>query len=178
MKKNLFLFWLLSVSLFSMAQPSDAVIRKDLTSPNTIDIKFTKTTGTRQWNSSSGNWEYVRGVHIRLKSKDYPGLVVKVVGDAVYQYVGAAKYSYQKFRTGYNEWEGIPNPTEADIEKMISSDWGKFYGYMFRRIVKLNSGPTLAKDKNFTWSNPNQVLFFMKINADVVESSTTSSVQR
>ena len=172
MKKNLFLFLLLSMSFFSMAQPSDAVIRKDLTNPNTIDIKFTKTTGTRQWNSSSGNWEYVRGVHIRLKSKDYPGLVVKVVGDAVYQYVGAAKYSYQKFRTGYNEWEGIPNPTDADIEKMISSDWGKFYGYMFRKIVKLNNGPTLVKDKNFTWNNPNQVLFFMKINADVIETNT------
>ncbi len=176
MKKNLFLFCLLSVSLFSMAQPSDAVIRKDLTTPNTIDIKFTKTTGTRQWNSSSGNWEYVRGVHIRLKSKDYPGLVVKVVGDAVYQYVGAAKYSYQKFRTGYNEWEGIPNPTDADIEKMISSDWGKFYGYMFRKIVKLNNGPTLVKDKNFTWNNPNQVLFFMKINADVIETNTTIQI--
>jgi len=172
MKKNLFLFLLLSMSFFSMAQPSDAVIRKDLTNPNTIDIKFTKTTGTRQWNSSSGNWEYVRGVHILLKSKEYPGLVVKVVGDAVYQYVGAAKYSYQKFRTGYNEWEGIPNPTDADIEKMISSDWGKFYGYMFRRIVKLNNGPTLVKDKNFTWNNPNQVLFFMKINADVIETNT------
>ncbi|MBK8312126.1 MAG: hypothetical protein IPL04_15680 [Chitinophagaceae bacterium] len=81
-------------------------------------------------------------------------------------------FSMAKFRTGYNEWEGIPNPTDADIEKMISSDWGKFYGYMFRKIVKLNNGPTLVKDKNFTWNNPNQVLFFMKINADVIETNT------
>ncbi|HNR15158.1 MAG TPA: hypothetical protein PKG90_00700 [Chitinophagaceae bacterium] len=157
------------VSFLSVvAQPSDAVIRKDLTTPLTLDIKFTKTTGTRQWNSSSGNWEYVRGVHIRLKSKDYPGLVVKVVGDAVYQYMGGTKYSYQKFRTGYNEWEGIPNPTEAEIEKLISTDWNAFYGFYFNKIVKLNSRPTLVKEKYFTWNNPNLVVFYMKINADML----------
>lgn len=171
--KKLFVFIFLLASMFSYAQPTDAVIRKDLTTPLTIDIKFTKTTGTRQWNSSSGNWEYVRGVHIRLKSKDYPGLVVKVVGDAVYQYVGGTKYSYQKFRTGYNEWEGIPNPTEAEIEKMLSADWKLFYGYYFDKIVKLNSGPTLNKEKNFTWNNPNMVLFYMTVNADLLGGGNT-----
>jgi hypothetical protein len=167
--KNILLLHLWIVFFLSAnAQPSDAVIKKDLTTPLTIDIKFTKTTGTRQWNSSTGNWEYVRGVHIRLKSKDYPGLVVKVVGDAVYQYIGATKYSYQKFRTGYNEWEGIPNPTEAEIEKLISTDWSTFYGFYFNKIVKLNIGPTLNKEKNFTWNNPNLVVFYMKVNADML----------
>lgn len=163
---------LLSAFLISFcaatAQPTDAVIRKDLTTPLTIDIKFTKTTGTRQWNSTSGNWEYVRGVHIRLNSKEYPGLVVKVVGDAVYQYLGGTKYAYQKFRTGYNEWEGIPNPTEAEIENLISTDWSSFYGFYFNKIVQLNSGPSLVKEKNFTWNNPNLVVFFMKVNADML----------
>lgn len=167
--KKAFLLSAFVISLLSgSTQPSDAVIRKDLTTALTIDIKFTKTTGTRQWNSSTGNWEYVRGVHIRLKSKEYPELVVKVVGDAVYQYIGATKYSYQKFRTGYNEWEGIPNPTEAEIEKLISTDWSTFYGFYFNKIVKLNSGPTLNKEKNFTWNNPNLVVFYMKVNADML----------
>lgn len=167
--KNVLLLLVMTVFFLSAySQPSDAVIRKDLTTALTIDIKFTKTTGTRQWNSSSGNWEYVRGVHIRLKSKDYPGLVVKVVGDAVYQYIGATKYSYQKFRTGYNEWEGIPNPTDAEIEKLISADWSTFYGFYFNKIVKLNSGPAVIKEKNFTWNNPNLVVFYMKVNADML----------
>lgn len=168
MKKIILLSGFLFSFFIAVAQPTDAVIRKDLTTPLTIDIKFTKSTGTRQWNSSSGNWEYIRGVHIRLKSKEYPGLVVKVVGDAVYQYVGAAKYSYQKFRTGYNEWEGIPNPTEAEIEKLVSTDWSSFYGFYFNKIVKLNSGPTLVKEKNFTWNSPNLVVFYMKVNADML----------
>jgi hypothetical protein len=168
MKKCLLLLVVTGFFLSVFAQPSDAVIKKDLTTPLTIDIKFTKTTGTRQWNSSTGNWEYVRGVHIRMKSKDYPDLIVKVVGDAVYQYIGATKYSYQKFRTGYNEWEGIPNPTEAEIEKLISTDWSTFYGFYFNKIVKLNSGPALVKEKNFTWNSPNLVVFFMKINADML----------
>jgi hypothetical protein len=161
------------LSLVGIAQPTDAIIKKDLTTPLTIDIKFTKTTGTRQWNSKSGNWEYVRGAHIRLKSKDYPGLVVKVVGDAVYQYIGGTKYSYQKFRTGYNEWEGIPNPTETEIEKLISTDWKSFYGFYFNKIVKLNSGPSFVKEKNFTWNSPNLVVFFMKVNADMLGPNNT-----
>ncbi|MBK8608555.1 MAG: hypothetical protein IPL84_00990 [Chitinophagaceae bacterium] len=165
-----FLLFTCCMCLFAaaFAQPSDAVTRKDLTTPLTIDIKFTKSTGTRQWNSGSGNWEYVRGVHIRLKSKDYPGLVVKVVGDAVYQYVGGTKYSYQKFRTGYNEWEGIPNPTLADIEKLISTDWKLFYGYYFDKIVTLHEGPAIDMEKNFTWTSPNNVFFFLKIKADML----------
>ena len=169
MKRTILLILFVSLlNLPGIAQPTDAIIKKDLTTALTIDIKFTKTTGTRQWNSSSGNWEYVRGVHIRLKSKEYPDLVVKVVGDAVYQYMGGTKYSYQKFRTGYNEWEGIPNPTETEIEKLISSDWKSFYGFYFNKIVKLNSGPTFVKEKNFTWNSPNLVVFFMKVNADML----------
>jgi hypothetical protein len=169
----LVLFFTGLLSFPGITQPSDATIKKDLTTPLTIDIKFTKTTGTRQWNSSSGNWEYVRGVHIRLKSKEYPGLVVKVVGDAVYQYIGSTKYSYQKFRTGYNEWEGIPNPTKAEIDKLISTDWSTFYGFYFNKIVKLNSGPELVNEKNFTWNNPNLVVFYMKVNADMLGPNNT-----
>lgn len=168
MRKFLFLYGCLFMSVISLAQPTDAVIRKDLTTALTIDIKFTKTTGTRQWNSSAGNWEYVRGVHIRLKSKEYPSLVVKVVGDAVYQYMGGTKYAYQKFRTGYNEWEGIPNPTTSEVQQLIATNWASFYGYYFDKIVKLNSGPVLIADKNFTWNSPNLVVFYMKINADML----------
>lgn len=163
-------------SLFCLpgtAQPADAIIKKDLSTPLTIDIQFTKTTGTRQWNATSGNWEYVRGVQIRLKSKEYHGLVVKVVGDAVYQYLGGTRYAYQKFRTGYNEWEGIPNPTETEIEKLVSGDWKSFYGFYFNKIVKLNSGPSLVKEKNFTWNSPNLVVFYMKINADMLGPNNT-----
>ncbi|MBK8507070.1 MAG: hypothetical protein IPL46_35790 [Saprospiraceae bacterium] len=109
-----------------------------------------------------------KGVHIRLKSKEYPSLVVKVVGDAVYQYMGGTKYAYQKFRTGYNEWEGIPNPTTSEVQQLIATNWASFYGYYFDKIVKLNSGPVLIADKNFTWNSPNLVVFYMKINADML----------
>jgi len=54
------------------AQPSEADIKSKLTNSNTLEIKFTKSTGTRQWNSSTGNWEYVRGVVMKQKSFEYP----------------------------------------------------------------------------------------------------------
>ncbi len=62
MKQLLLLIIFAGIYVAGTAQPSDAVIKKDLTTALTIDIKFTKSTGTRQWNSGSGNWEYVRGV--------------------------------------------------------------------------------------------------------------------
>ena len=163
------LFLLAFHVLFS--QPTDAVIKKDLTTSSTIEIKFTKSTGTRQWNSGTGNWEYVRGVNIRKKTNEYPGLVVKIVGDAVYQYTGAGKYSYWKFRTISNEWEGIPNPTEEEIMKTLSSDWAKFYGFYFKKIVNLKSGPELNKEKRFNWGTPNKVTFYMNVSADIISSN-------
>ena len=173
MKQLLFLSFFVFIFSAAVAQPSDAEIKKEMTNQYTLDVKFTKSTGTRQWNSGSGNWEYVRGVHIRMKSKDYPGLVVKVIGDAVYQYVGGTKYVYQKFRTAINEWEGIPSPTQADIDKMISADWKLFYGYYFNKIVNLHEGPSIVTEKNFTWSSPINVNFFLKIKADMLGPNYT-----
>ena len=83
---------------FAAAQPSEAEIRKQISNAGTKNIKFTKSTGTRQWNSDAGNWEWVRGVEV-IRTSDYPGIDLVVTGDVVYQYTGAGKYTYWKFRT-------------------------------------------------------------------------------
>ncbi|MBK8610043.1 MAG: hypothetical protein IPL84_08855 [Chitinophagaceae bacterium] len=168
MKKLFFLAILVYFSPALFSQPSDAAIKKDLTNETTIDIKFTKSTGTRQWNASLGNWEYVRGVHIRRRTAEYPGLVVKVVGDAVYQSMGGSTYSYKKFRIISNDWEGVPRPTEAEIKKFIATDWKKFYGFSYNKIINIISGPSLNKEKEFTWSKPTNALFYMTIQADIL----------
>jgi hypothetical protein len=59
MKFKIFLVLVLA-SNFIYAQPSEADIKSKLTSDVTLSIKFTKSTGTRQWNSSTGNWEIGR----------------------------------------------------------------------------------------------------------------------
>jgi len=154
-----------------LAQPSEADIKKQLTNTGTKSIKFTKATGTRQWNRDIGNWEYVRGVEV-VRNSDYAGIDLVVLGDAVYQYTGAGGYSYWKFRTLSNQYLGIPNPTANEIESFISKDWQKFYGYYYNNIHKLVASPRIADNPQWTWHSPNSVEFKMKVVFDHIVSNT------
>ncbi len=153
------------------AQPTESEIKKQITNAGTKTIKFTKTTGTRQWNSDIGNWEWVRGVEVVRKS-DYPGVDLVVVGDVVYQYTGTGKYNYWKFRTISNQYMGIPNPAATEIHALLSLDWAKFYGYHFQKIVKLYYEPVLADEPSWMWHTPNSVEFKMKLKFDHIISYT------
>ncbi|NOT52908.1 MAG: hypothetical protein HOP10_16750 [Chitinophagaceae bacterium] len=169
-----FLFVLL-ISLFyslAQAQPSDATIKKDAigNESGVLSFKFTKSTGTRQWNRSTGNWEYVRGVAVKRKS-EYPGINLVVYEDVVYQYTGGGGYSFWKVRVVSNEYEGLPNPTLSDITGLINKDPEKFYGYYYSLITKLWHQPQLADTPGFIWSSPKAVEFRMKMKFDYIVRS-------
>lgn len=165
MKHFIFFGLFILVSITALAQPSEAEIRKQITNDGTKQIKFTKTTGTRQWNKDTGNWEYVRGVEV-IRNSGYPGIDLVVTGDVVYQYTGAGKYSYWKFRTLDNHYLGIPNPTQQEIIDFVSRDWAKFYGFYYGVITKLHKEPALAADPQWTWHSPNSVEFRMSLQYD------------
>lgn len=150
-----------------LAQPSDARVKSDAVGNGggVLSFKFTKTTGTRQWNSSTGNWEYVRGVQVKRKS-DYPGINMIVDEDVVYQYVGNGGYSFWKVRVLSNSYEGIPNPTKEEINTFISKDWQRFYGFYYTTIVKLWYQPILADNPEWVWHDINSVEFKMKLKFD------------
>jgi hypothetical protein len=168
--RNLFFLTALIVPALLLAQPSDADIKKEITNSTTKQIKFTKTTGTRQWNSDYGNWEWVRGVEV-IRTSDYPGIDVVVTGDVVYQYTGTGKYSYWKFRVLENKYLGIANPPAQEITAFISKDWPKFYGHYFQKITKLHSQPALANEPRWTWHSPNSVSFLMTQRFDFIASA-------
>lgn len=170
MQRLLFLLTLL-LPVYAWAQPSDAEIKKQITNAGTKQIKFTKSTGTRQWNSDIKNWEWVRGVEV-IRSSEYPGIDLVVTGDVVYQYTGVGKYQYWKFRTLDNHYLGIPNPSAKEINDFISKDWQKFYGYYFTKITKLNSEPMLAEQPAWEWHSPNSVSFKMVQIFDFIYSNT------
>lgn len=165
MKQVLLFGLLLSVSISAFAQPSEAEIKKQISNDGTKQIKFTKTTGTRQWNSETGNWEYVRGVEV-IRNSGYPGIDLVVTGDVVYQYTGVGKYSYWKFRTLDNHYLGIPNPTQQEIIDFVSKDWAKFYGFYYSVITKLHKEPVLASDPGWIWHSPTSVEFRMSLQYD------------
>jgi hypothetical protein len=163
----LFLFSIKNI----LAQPNEAAIKKQLTNANTKEIKFTKTSGTRQWNSSTGNWEYVRGVIMKQKSFEYPEYTVTIGGDAVYQELAGGKYSYWKFRSLYQFFEGIPHPTATEINNTLEKDWKKFYGSKFAKIITLSKQPSLAPEPGWMWHNPKSVSFIMHYAADIITSN-------
>lgn len=166
--------WCLALPLSRLlAQPSDAQVKKDAVGNGSgvKSVKFSKTTGTRQWNSDVKNWEYVRGMEV-VRISDYPGVDVVVTGDAVYQYTGAGKYSYWKFRVLSNEYLGIPNPSAAEINTLLAKDWPKFYGYYLGKIIKLHVPPALAPEPAWVWHTPKSVEFKMKLKFDHIISNT------
>jgi hypothetical protein len=153
----------------AFTQPSAAQVKSDAVGNGggVISFKFTKSTGTRQWNSSAGNWEYVRGVQIKRKS-DYPGINMIVDEDVVYQYVGNGGYSFWKVRVLSNSYEGIPNPTAKEVNDFISKDWTNFYGYYYTVITKLWHQPMLADNPEWVWHDINSVEFRMKMKFDYI----------
>lgn len=154
-------------AILLFAQPSEAKVKSDAVGNGggVISFKFTKSTGTRQWNSSTGNWEYVRGVQIKRKS-DYPGINMIVDEDVVYQYTGNGGYSFWKVRVLSNSYEGIPNPPAKEVDAFISKDWQKFYGFYYGTIVKLWQQPALADNPEWVWHDINSVEFKMKLKFD------------
>ncbi|MBC8144690.1 MAG: hypothetical protein H7X80_03835 [bacterium] len=103
---------LLALPVAAIAQPSDAQVRKDISGAKTIDVTLSKSAGTKQWNSSVGAWEWVRGAVCTLKT-DEPTVTLLVKGDAVYNLAGNIA-SYRKFRVISNEYIGMSTPT-ADV---------------------------------------------------------------
>jgi len=168
MRRSLFIIsFSFCVSTAVIAQPSEAKVKSDAVGNGggVISFKFTKSTGTRQWNSGAGNWEYVRGVQIKRKS-DYPGINMIVDEDVVYQYVGNGGYSFWKVRVLSNNYEGIPNPTAREVNDFISKDWEKFYAFYYSTIVKLWYQPVLAENPAWVWHDINSVEFKMKLKFD------------
>lgn len=169
MKQVAILLWGWLYAITALAQPSDAQVKKDAIGQGgsgVKEVRFTKGTGTRQWNSGIGNWEYVRGVEV-VRNSEYPGIDLLVTGDVVYQYTGVGKYSYWKFRVLDNQYSGIPNPTAKEIQDFISKDWAKFYGnYYYTVITKVHQQPVLADLPRWFWHSPKQVSFKMKLKFD------------
>lgn len=163
-----FLLSIVFTGAIASAQPTDAQIKKDLMNPGVLSITFTKPTGTKSWNTSTKVFEYARGVHI-TRSTEMPGVKLLVIGDAVYQsYSGV--YKYWKFRVIENRYDGIPNPTEAEVISVLSKEWPKFYGHQQTMIVELTKQPRFAAEPAWTWHDPKSVSVLLTASYEMIRS--------
>jgi hypothetical protein len=154
------------------AQPSDSQVKKDMSGGAVLSVKLSSVPGRVQGNTDTMNYEYVRGVEI-LSKTDYPGIKMKTVGTAVYQRVGKGKFAYWKFRTLEQTYEGIPNPKQDEIEKVLDTDRASVFGDgLGGLITKVRKPPVLAKEPLWTWHTPNSVSFQMVGEIEMPTSNT------
>ena len=161
MSKTIFVFILVAFGLSvgqALAQPSDAQIKKDLTGAKTVSVTLGKA-GTREWSSSYKKFIWTRSFTAKVKTDD-PEIFVIVKGYAAYDIAGGRYAFWRSFATS-NSYEGIPDPTAADVERLLNKLGAeRFMGnYYFNRIVGKPESIGLSDAPEFEWHTPMSVSF-------------------
>ena len=145
--------------------PSEDDIRRDLAAPGVVDIVF-RGRGTVERLLEDGVFvdEYKRSVTVR-RSGDRPGVVVEVVGDAVYRLIDG-RFAFRRMRLAGNRLYGLPNPRIAEIDALLARltphDVDRRAHLIVGEIEKIR----LADDPRWEWHTPRSVSF------EVVETFT------
>jgi hypothetical protein len=140
------------------AQPNDAQIKQDLTGPKTVSVTLGQP-GKVEWSRTYKKYVWTRSFTAKLKT-DEPGIFVIVKGYASYDVMGG-RYVYWKSFTTSNSYEGIPDPTAAEVQVLISKfGLEQFMGnYHFNQLVGRVESIGLATEPKYFWHTPNSVSF-------------------
>lgn len=140
------------------AQPTDAELKKQLTHAKTVSVTLGKP-GTREWSSTYKKYMWTRHFTAKLKTDD-PEIFVIVKGYAAYDIVGGRHVFWRTFTTS-NNYEGIPDPTAADVQALIARfGLEQFIGnYTFNRLIGKVESIGLSDPPEFKWHTPNSVSF-------------------
>jgi hypothetical protein len=140
------------------AQPTDAKIKKDLSGAKTVSVTLGKP-GTIEWSSTYKKYIWTRAFSAKVKT-DEPAVFLTVKGYAAYDVMGG-RYVFWRSFISYNGYEGIPDPTAADVQNLIGR-FGveQFMGnYYFNRVIGKIESITLSSAPEFEWHTPNSVSF-------------------
>ena len=140
------------------AQPGDAQIKKDLTGAKTVSVALGKP-GAIEWSKTYKKYVWTRSFTAKVKS-DEPGIFVIVKGYASYDVMGGRYVFWKSFITS-NSYEGIPDPTAADIQALIGKfGLEQFMGnYYFNRVIGRVESIGLAAEPKYVWHTQNSVSF-------------------
>ncbi|MBT4838153.1 MAG: hypothetical protein HON94_12485 [Methylococcales bacterium] len=169
------IFVCLYSSLLFAGRPSDKQVIKDVMNPGIIDIKLLKGNGSYSVYRLQRIWE--KGITIKrnAKIKEYPNAKVVIGGFSRYQIING-NYEFDKFKVTWNEYEGIPAPTDDEILALIKNDMKKFVGsYNWNKIVSDITGPILSKNRSIRkvkWHNPKSFSLNVQAKYSLVTSYT------
>ena len=139
------------------AQPSATQVKKDVSGPKTISATV-HGSGKRVW--SKGYSKYVWDVPYSAKVKsEEPGVNILVEATASYDIVGG-RFVYWRSFVGSNTFEGIPNPTEGEVDALLKQFGPEkvMMGSFYSIVGQLESMKLSAKPR-FEWHNLNSVSF-------------------
>jgi hypothetical protein len=141
-----------------VGQPSDAEIKKQLTHAKTISVTLGKP-GTREWSSTYKKYVWNRNFTAKLKTEDADIFVI-VKGYVSYDIIGGRYVFWRTFTTS-NNYEGIPDPTAADVQALIAKfGLEQFLGnYYFNHVIGKVESIGLSEEPKFEWHTPNSVSF-------------------
>jgi hypothetical protein len=136
------------------AQPGDSQVITDVVTNKTglIEAKCTEgKKGEQYWHSGDQAWYWDRGVVIRRKASisGAPNAVVIVKGLARYNVLGG-KYTFKKFLTTSNEYEGIPAPSSDELSAFVNANLKKVFSGREHSITEVSSVAQNA-EKGWTW---------------------------
>lgn len=140
------------------ALPSDKRVIADVTpadSENVVDVDVVKgRSGESYLHTKDLVWYFDRGVVIKRKAEipKAPDAVVVVGGLARYQLIGD-EYQYRKFLTTYNEYEGIPAPSERELTKYVNDNLQQVFVSRDHNIVDIEK-VVVEPDKAWNWHTP------------------------
>lgn len=152
------------------AQPTEAQIRKDLANPKIVSLTFGKP-GTREWSTTFKKYIWTRTFTAKLTTEE-KGVFVIVGGYVAYDIFGT-KFTYWRQFINSNSYEGIPNPSAADVQALINKfGLEKFMGFHYRNRIGDIESIGLSDDPKFEWHTMQSVSF----NVDAIYTEKVNDV--
>lgn len=160
-----------------VAQPSAAQVKKDVSGPKTISVTV-EGTGKRVW--SKGYSKYVWDVPYSAKVRsEEPGVNILVEATASYDIVGG-RFVYWRSFVGSNVFEGIPNPTDAEVALLLQQFGPQkvMMGDFYNAVGGIET-IRLAPKPRFEWHTLNSVSFTVFVTfKEKVDYTTTRRVSK
>jgi hypothetical protein len=142
-------------STAAYAQPTDAQLKKQLTSAKTVSVTLGGP-GKIEWSTTYKKYMWTRSFTARLKT-DTPGEILIVKGYAAYDVMGG-RYVYWRTFTSSNNYEGKKNPTIAEINEVLAKEEPGEFNFN-NSVVGEYESFKIAPDANWEWHTPNSVSF-------------------
>ncbi len=174
-KSCVLIFLFIISSLAFAAKPTDDEILKQITRPNMQEVKLSSTGGTFSTYNLQHWW--TRGVTYKMDAgiKEFPNAKVIVGAEARYRIVGE-NYDFDKLKTAWSAYEGIPTPPDSEIISILKKDLPKFVqSYIWNSMVGELKGPLLSKDpkvRNIEWHTANSFSIHVQAEFSVIVNNT------